>query len=312
MAFDSNKVFYYFDPNYVKLPQCPHNVKEIRYPSIAFVFSFISVASLFFAVYTALRYNFVIAWRRKVRKENISNTFWIFYFVSIFFRSGLQSVQYSFEMKNFELIWILLSLVLYGVSVFILSLALNHQKEFRSKDGNEHTESLQLQITPKSEWLKNTFLSPEILFFVILLIYLAFIFVISIIKIDDSTANILIIIFMIIYGLQRVPIIILLIMILFLGSSKGPSTVSKVFLTIAVFLNLCNDFPITLWSLLDSNIGCNIFDLISWLDLVHFCYFFAILFFFIFLIEEFRRNKEDAIWTIIKQQQVCLFYYLKL
>jgi len=223
-----------------------------------------------------------------------------------FIRSGIQCVQYAFEMKEFELIWILLSLMLYGVSVFILSLALNHQKEFRSNDTNEtenNNNSLQLQTVPKHEWLKNAFLSSEMLFFVILLIYLIFLFVIAVIRVNDSTANILIIIFMIIYGIQRIPIIILLIMILFIGDAKGPSSTSKVFLAIAVVLNLCNDFPITLWSLLDKNIDCDIFSLFSWLDLVHFCYFFAILFFFIFLREEFKRNKEDAIWTIIKQQQ---------
>src|SRR5437868_530699 len=56
------------------------------------------------------------------------------------------------------------------------------------------------------------------------------------------------------------------------------------------------------------DIGCNFFDFISWLDLVHFCYFFALLFFFIFLRQEFKRNKEDAIWTIIRQQQVSHKY----
>jgi len=109
------------------------------------------------------------------------------------------------------------------------------------------------------------------------------------------------IVFLSVYGLQRAPVLTLMFLIIF---GKGPELVSKVILFIAVLLNLVNDFPITLWAtVINKDMGCSISGVFSWLDIVNVSYIIGLILFFAFLRKEFMRNKEDAIWTIIKHKQ---------
>ena len=50
-------------------------------------------------------------------------------------RAIAQGIQFTFEDKDLELIYVLTSLIMYGISAFMLTLALNHQRRYKSSLG---------------------------------------------------------------------------------------------------------------------------------------------------------------------------------
>lgn len=69
------------------IPHCPaepHNaLKELGYPTSTIIYVIYAVTTLVFATIIAFKYNSVKVFNKKIRTQNISNTLWIIYYVSV-------------------------------------------------------------------------------------------------------------------------------------------------------------------------------------------------------------------------------------
>jgi len=119
-------------------------------------------------------------------------------------------------------------------------------------------------------------------------------------KSNNTTYEIL---FLCAFGVQRIPIVILVLMIVYgrTSSTDGPTKKSKVFLVTAAVVNVAGDIPLTIWSAILPN-TC-IFVIASAVDLIHLCYLASLILFFLFLRSEYLRNMEECIWTTVSQIQ---------
>jgi len=107
------------------------------------------------------------------------------------------------------------------------------------------------------------------------------------------------------FGLQRVPVIILVVMIVLVqkNTPEGPSKHSKFYLIIAGILNTAGYVPLEVWSAI-FGIGRDcVFVVASWVDLIHLVYFTSLIFFFLFLRSEYLRNMEECIWETVTHIQ---------
>lgn len=69
-------------------------------------------------------------------------------------------------------------------------------------------------------------------------------------KRNDSDSNVWLIVFLVIFGLQRVPIVALAVLIVMQRGSApdGPTKRTKAYLIIATILNVVNDLPLNVWA----------------------------------------------------------------
>jgi len=148
------------------------------------------------------------------------------YFMSLCLRATFDAVRFAL-VRETEIVMdetlSLFSLSLFGLSVLLLTLALEHQRKYRSflpdqkKSRNEqiNSDSLKENNTEKARFIKRThklfilLRMPLILF----LFYLTAIFVAFFV---DQTATFYL--FLCFYCLQRIPLIILLTLIVFYSS----------------------------------------------------------------------------------------------
>jgi undecaprenyl pyrophosphate phosphatase UppP len=118
------------------LPACPDSLQirhYIAYPSAVIVFILIALLSLLFAVLVGFKYNSVKIFNRKIRRENISNTTWIMYYMVVAIRAAFLSVEFAWDISSeAQQIVSVLTLVLHGGVVLMLEFALNHQRRYRS------------------------------------------------------------------------------------------------------------------------------------------------------------------------------------
>jgi hypothetical protein len=120
------------------LPSCPDDGSAHRilgqHPSATILFGCLTLLSLVFALVVGFKFNHVRVFNRKIRTKNISNTLWIVYYVAMTFRGAVNAVELTMQ-SSYEAVDDVLfvaSLVLHGVSAFGLTLALNHQRRYRS------------------------------------------------------------------------------------------------------------------------------------------------------------------------------------
>jgi hypothetical protein len=137
----------------------------------------------------------------------------------------------------------------------------------------------------------------EVLCFLIFVVYLVFL-VIQVLFAPNETTDIL---FIVSFVLQRVPIAALVIIIVTTRHADGPSWESKAFLGVAAIFNLLGDLPLTVWARFLPP-EC-VFDIASLVDLVQALYILSLVFFFMFLTREYRRNMEECIWSHVSQIQ---------
>jgi len=119
---------------------------------------------------------------------------------------------------------------------------------------------------------------------------------------SDDDERIFFIVFMITYGLQRLPIVILAIWIVFNMPRtviEGPSPSSKLILLFASILDLVNNLPVTVWASIINNDTCPLY-ILSYADVVHLLFCIAQVLFFVFLRAEFMRNKEQFVYTTVQ------------
>jgi len=326
----------FLDPFNTSLPDCPHNLTSvIAFPSVSFVYMFLGFISLCFGSWTAFRYNSVPVNQTKerkgntrtetVRKNSVSNTLWILYFMSLCLRATFDAVRFAL-VRETEIVMdetlSLFSLSLFGLSVLLLTLALEHQRKYRSflpdqkKSRNEqiNSDSLKGDNPEKDRLIKRTnkvfilLRIPLILF----LFYLAAIFVAFFVDQRETFY-----LFLSFYILQRVPLIILLAVIVLYSSwepKKGPSKVNRVVLTVGILLNLVNEIPLTMWSFLIIKPGtgtdpCIVGGVASAVDIIHIFFLLSQILLFVFLRKEFFRNSKHCVWKIISKRDEGYFHW---
>jgi hypothetical protein len=69
------------------IPKCPRDapkpLNHIEYPTTTLIFIVYAVTTLVFATIIAFKYNSVKVFNKKIRTQNISNTLWIIYYISM-------------------------------------------------------------------------------------------------------------------------------------------------------------------------------------------------------------------------------------
>jgi len=286
----------HFNPVFVNLSACPHYlISTMEYPSICIIYALLALVSAIFTIWTALRYNSVMVYNRPERKPSISNTWWVWYFLGITVRSIVESIKFAIIDIDpiISVVLIIESLVMYGVCTLMISYALQHQKQYRSKfahnpapsnEGGGSTmfnasisdSSTAINIAIKNETLKDKILSVRALYFAFFLVYCGGIFAVwdSKTGLDESRSFIF---FLVAFGIQRLPVLILALYISFdFPESKveGPQNSSRIILFIAAILDTINNIPVTLWAEIISDSTC-LFGDFSRVDIIHMLFFFA-------------------------------------
>eukprot|EP01102_Stenamoeba_stenopodia_P001450 TRINITY_DN11257_c0_g1_i1.p1 TRINITY_DN11257_c0_g1~~TRINITY_DN11257_c0_g1_i1.p1 ORF type:complete len:322 (-),score=56.06 TRINITY_DN11257_c0_g1_i1:130-1095(-) len=310
-------------------PSCPTDSNiSVNYPSVTFTYMLIAIVAVTFAIIIAVNYNSVVVLNRKIRSQNISNTFWIIYFAIVFIRTTISSVRFGVDPSLTPASDLdLTTLCLHGVSAFVLALALNHQRRWRSPDSPQTIQ--QVFLAPREnealvkqqgahnskrilpEYVTKHIGIPEVLCFVLLLLYGG---AVAYRQINLSTANEATgyYVLMGVWALVEAPAVLLTAIIVFQKSaSDGPSLKSKLLLVVGELLNFANDLPLPLWTELlaraDAKDEC-VFVIASWVDLVHLLYIGSLICFFFFVRFEYLRNMEECILTTLSQIQDTFAY----
>lgn len=159
--------------------------------------------------------------------------------------------------------------------------------------GGSENDPLLARVT----WFRSNVGMTEVLYFLIFVVYLVFM-VLQILFSPNETMDYL---FIAAFAAQRIPIVGLVLVIVSNRQSDGPTWESKVFLSIAAGLNVLGDIPLVVWSRILPN-NC-VFAVASLVDLVHILFILSLVFFFLFLTREYRRNMEECIWSHVSQIQ---------
>jgi len=286
------------------LPICPSSWKWaylFSYPSVTFNYAILAITSFIISIVIGFKYNSVKVFNRKIRTQNISNSTWILYYSALGFRGTCNTLRYALEEhheESLDSVFFLSSLILHGITAFALSLALNHQRKYRSSLPPASAPKENDPLLAKYTWFKKTVSGSETLFFFMFVIYLVFLYL-QIMKSDDKLYEIL---FLCAFAVQRLPIVILVFIICYTrNSSDGPTKQSKFYLMVAAILNVIGDLPLVVWSSMLPG-GC-VFVIASWVDFIHIFYIASLIFFFLFLRSEYLRNMEECIWTTVSQIQ---------
>ncbi|KAL0490561.1 MLP2 [Acrasis kona] len=102
--------------------------------------------------------------------------------------------------------------------------------------------------------------------------------------------------------LQRVPIFILSLLIMFSSRSSGPKITARIILFVAVVLNLANDMPMTYWHMFLQTSLC-VYYVASVYDTFVILYWLSLLSWFVFLRAEYVRSQEETMFTAFVQSQ---------
>lgn len=295
------------------IPHCPpdpHNaLKELGYPTTTIIYVIYAATTLAFAILIAFRYNSVKVFNKKIRTQNISNTLWIIYYVSIGIRAcvaaALYGITHRTELPQVHGMLFDAVIILCGINAFTLCLSLNHQRKYRSSAptnpapqvaGNGGKESEPL--LPKMEVVKRLMDPLEIIFFFLFAATLVLYYVALLKKEQLFT-----LIFVGCYALQRIPIFILsMVIVAHRNGNEGPTRQSKVYLFFACVFHLVNELPVFFFAQLLPG-GCIIAESLSWIDIIIIINFISLVLFFLFLRTEYLRNMEECIWTTVSQIQ---------
>jgi len=196
---------------------------------------------------------------------------------------------------DLKLFFFLVPLILYGITGFVLSLALDHQRKYRSTppqkiDQNDQqgdkeplTQSIKDFLQQETLWtrFKNSLTVSAILFLILFVIYLVFLLLLEgMWRQSHEEDNVYEILFLSAFALQRIPTMILVILIVLpRNSNDGPTRLSKFYVLVAALLNITGDLPLNVWSRILPG-GC-LLVVASLLDLIHILYFLSLLFFFL-------------------------------
>ncbi len=102
---------------------------------VTFIYGALALTSAAFAMVAGFKYNSVTVFNRSIRTENISNTLWILFYLLTSMRGAINAVKYALDNEkesSLDNYFFYTSIILRGLTAFALSLALNHQRRYRS------------------------------------------------------------------------------------------------------------------------------------------------------------------------------------
>jgi hypothetical protein len=106
--------------------------------------------------------------------------------------------------------------------------------------------------------------------------------------------------------LQRVPIVIIALQILFskksITASGGPTIPTRILLVLALLLNIPNDMSMTYWHMFLRSTSC-VFYIASIYDFILLLYLISLVIWFLFMRAEYVRNQEDTMFTAVRHSQ---------
>jgi hypothetical protein len=148
------------------------------------------------------------------------------------------------------------------------------------------------------QWLKRFLISFEMLFFLLLALYIVFVFILT-----TNTSKIIYWVAVALYIAQRLPILILTAVIVAKGfctsfdseEAQGPSFWSRFLLILAVLFDSVIEVPVNTWSLAFGSYGC-VIKVASVVDLLFLTGAISYTLFFVFLTKEFKRNVDACLW----------------
>jgi len=111
--------------------------------------------------------------------------------------------------------------------------------------------------------------------------------------------------FLVAFALQRLPVLILALIIVFdfpKNQIEGPKNSSRAILLIAALLDTINNIPVTLWADIINDRNC-VFHVLGKVDIIHILFCIAQILFFLFLREEFLRNKEQFLYNTVQTRK---------
>jgi len=314
------------------LPACPYNssiTDKITHPSVFALNTIQCIIATIFCLLLAIRYNSVLVFNRRIRTRSISNTLWVFLYGIVALRTAMCAVRYSvndysFVHSNYYSGFLIAELVLHTLYAFVLSLALNHQRRFRSSAQendtsvipNKREESSQLYEKPGKEveggMVQNehsSLIGSNKLetkgFFAERYSYVDLIFVAVLLMVWVSLALDIIYdqnhlyfdLFVTFFIVQRIPVFVLTgIILLSRHAQDGPTWKTKICLFIGCLLGVADDIPTEGWAAMANLDSCALY-IMSGADVILIVCILSNVFFFIFARAEFRRNKEECIWS---------------
>jgi len=301
-------------PNYVRngTEHTPQPLQDIGYPATVIIFVVFAVTTLVFAIIIALKYNSVKVFNRKIRTQNISNTMWIVYYLTMGLRASAGAVLYGVPMEHNKFIhgfFFISGLILSAINAFTLCLSLNHQRRYRSSaPPNPAPQGAAGSLKEGDpllgkDILKKSISAAEVIFFILFAANLSLFYAALRSQNNQKLENLLVLIFVGSYVAERLPVLILvMIIVAHRNGNEGPTRQSKVYLFLAATLHLTSDLPIFFWDQI-LPAGCIIVNSISYIDILTIVNFLALILFFLFLRSEYLRNMEECIWTTVSQIQ---------
>lgn len=294
------------------IPRCPKTAQpallhDIEYPTTTLIYVIYAVTTLVFATIIAFKYNSVKVFNKKIRTQNISNTLWIIYYISVGVRTCLNAAMYGITTHNSRVHGLLFeaSIILAGINAFTLCLSLNHQRKYRSSAPPNPAQAVGNgakevdPMLPKMEVVKRLADPAEVMFFILFAVSLVLFFL----AIFFQGKEVFVLVFVGSYGAQRLPVFVLsLIIVAHRNGNEGPTRQSKIYLFFAALFHLTNELPVFFWAQILPG-TCIIWGGISWIDLLIIFNYVSLVLFFLFLRTEYLRNMEECIWTTVSQIQ---------
>lgn len=289
--------------------------EHFRNPTILILYMVLGFVCCVFALITVRNYNSVRVFNKHIRTPNVSNTLWIIFFLAVATRATFDAFRYGLDVQDQDSDvntgLYLASLVMDGVVVLCLTLALNHQKRYRSSipvmsTHNNSKPDVSENHNGTLELVKTVLFAPETLYCLLFMIYLVF-FYLNIDLQNEYSYKL----FIAFTCLQKVPIVVLTSFIVFSRNSvDGPTPQSKLFLALGTVFNLTLVLPPSIWAAIFSQIITDecIFHFGTIVDFLQALYIVSMVLYFIFLRQEFQRNMEECIWTTVSQIQDTFDY----
>ncbi len=265
-----------------------------------------------FVLTCRVQYNAVRVFDHKIRTPSISNTLWIGFYLFVFLGSLSNALRYALHAAGTLLAdrWLeVVSLTMHGLSTAMLSLTLNHQRRFRSSGGAGGADDVETDpLLRRYDRLRSHVSPPDVLFVLLFVVYEVFAFL----PVLGVAAAVLRWVFLGLFLAQRLPPLLLTVLIIFFPkptdpeamgtvteayvAAEGPSGRAKALLGFATLFSVAGDVPLSLWSLAFGQ-DC-VFWVASGVDLVHLLYVVGLVLYFFFLRSEYHRNMEECIWKV--------------
>ena len=323
-------------PFFIPPPHCPKDIDDavLGYPSSAFVMTLLCLTSLAYFIMCISKYHTVTIFNKVISTPITSNTWWCVYFACVSAWSLVAAIKFALPIQDVDSVSVplaIIDLVLYGLLPFSLSAALEHQYQHRNSIndssqtladdyhdeetlalyGQSHRASrrVSMQETDPICRLYNGFKRSQylnyLLFVLLLILYWVFMSI-SIGAFGSPEEPYFYYTFVLVFALQRVPILLLGCRIVFDSAlpycglllpavEDGPTRTTKAFLLTGLFFSLFDLVPISLWDQVFGGNHCPLW-LFSWVDVFELLYAVACTFFFLFTPYEYFRGLEHELW----------------